>query len=475
MSSSGPWAISLLVLVVLVATSIGAPSETKALKAKYDYNEVIKKSLLFYAALRSGRLPADNPVPWRGDSALYDVGQNGEDLTGGYYDAGDHVKFGFPMAGTTTVVASSIIDYAAGYSAAGELENARKMVRWATDYFIKAHVEPNKFYGQIGDGNVDHGYWGRPEDMTMYRPSFYIDASKPGSDLAGETAAALAAASMVFADVDPTYSALCLRHAKELYNFAKTYLGSYDQSITAAQGFYNSWGGYGDELTWSAAWLYRATKDQAYLNDAEQFYNQYQLSGLHKAFSWDDKTPGAQILLAQLTGKNEYTTAAKAFCDYNMNAPKTPKGLTKVQDEWGTLRYASSVAYQCLRAADFANVDEGSKAAYRQYSQSQIHYVLGDTGRSYVVGFGVNPPTQPHHRSSSCGDRPSVCDWNNYNSGGPNPQTLYGAMVGGPNFNDDYTDNRSNFQTNEVACDYNSGFQSAVAVLNTLAVKGQFA
>ena len=65
---------------------------------KYDYGEVIDKSLLFYEAQRSGPLPADNRVPWRGDSALDDA------VVGGYYDAGDLVKFGFPMAATITVL-----------------------------------------------------------------------------------------------------------------------------------------------------------------------------------------------------------------------------------------------------------------------------------------------------------------------------------------------------------------------------------
>ena len=31
-----------------------------------------------------------------------------------------------------------------------------------------------------------------------------------------------------------------------------------------------------------------------------------------------------------------------------------------------------------------------------------IKCFLGDTGRSFVVGFGNNPPVQPHHRGSSC-------------------------------------------------------------------------
>jgi hypothetical protein len=35
---------------------------------------------------RSGKRPVDNPIPWRADSALTDRGNNGEDLTGGWYD-----------------------------------------------------------------------------------------------------------------------------------------------------------------------------------------------------------------------------------------------------------------------------------------------------------------------------------------------------------------------------------------------------
>jgi hypothetical protein len=43
---------------------------------------------------------------------------------------------------------------------------------------------------------------------------------------------------------------------------------------------------------------------------------------------------------------------------------------------------------------------------------------------------------------------------------------LVGALVGGPGSNDNYEDKRDNFQTNEVAVDYNAGFQSAVAGAN---------
>ena len=53
---------------------------------------------MFYEAQRSGPLPADNRIEYRYDSALDDL------IVGGYYDAGDHVKFGFPMAAMTTQV-----------------------------------------------------------------------------------------------------------------------------------------------------------------------------------------------------------------------------------------------------------------------------------------------------------------------------------------------------------------------------------
>lgn len=52
----------------------------------YDYNEVLCMSILFYEAQESGKLPSNNRIPWRGDSALKDGCDVGEDLTGGWYD-----------------------------------------------------------------------------------------------------------------------------------------------------------------------------------------------------------------------------------------------------------------------------------------------------------------------------------------------------------------------------------------------------
>jgi hypothetical protein len=115
----------------------------------YDYNKVLSASILFYEAQRSGKLPASNRIPWRDDSALSDRGDNREDLTGGWYDAGDYVKFGFPMASSVTVLAWGLLEFRDAYKAAGELNNALDSIKWATDYFIKAHTAKFEFYGQV--------------------------------------------------------------------------------------------------------------------------------------------------------------------------------------------------------------------------------------------------------------------------------------------------------------------------------------
>lgn len=68
---------------------------------------------------------------------------------GGYYDAGDNVKFGLPMAFTVTMMSWSIIEYGKQMASSGELGHAMEAVKWGTDYFIKAHPQPNLLYGEV--------------------------------------------------------------------------------------------------------------------------------------------------------------------------------------------------------------------------------------------------------------------------------------------------------------------------------------
>merc|ERR1712025_76693 len=115
--------------------------------------------------------------------------------------------------------------------------------------------------------------------------------------------------------------------------------------------FYNSWSGYNDELVWGALWLYKATGDNAYLEKAKNYYDQFGLQGRTSVMSWDEKTAGAQILLAQLTGEDKYLNDAKGVCQSYLNMPQSPGGRSHYL-QWGSLRYAMNMAFICLQAAD---------------------------------------------------------------------------------------------------------------------------
>jgi endoglucanase len=439
--------------------------------AMFNYSEALGKSILFYEAQRSGRLPANQRVTWRGDSALRDGADVGVDLTGGYYDAGDHVKFGLPMASSMTMLSWGVVQYRNAYQQSGQLPYVLDAIKWGTDYLLKAHTQPNELWGQVGLGDVDHAYWGSPETMPsqMQRPAFKIDASKPGSDLAGETAAALASASIAFRSTNASYANTLLQHAEQLFSFADTYRGKYSDSIPDAAKFYNSWSGYLDELSWSAAWLYEATQaagrpNITYLNKAETYYSQAGGIGGWTQ-TWDSKNYGAGVLLAQETGKANYKTDVENW----LNRWSDRSGSSGIQytagglawlDQWGSLRYAANTAFLAGIYADTVN---NPSQRYSNFSRDQIEYMLGDNpqNRSYMVGFGNNSPKNPHHRAAHGSTT------NNINSPANNRFELTGALVGGPSAprDDAYVDDRTNYITNEVALDYNAGFTGALARL----------
>lgn len=68
---------------------------------------------------------------------------------GGYYDAGDHVKFGLPMAFTVTMLSWGAIEYRKQIEDAGEMEHTLEAIKWGTDYFIKAHTSPNVLWAEV--------------------------------------------------------------------------------------------------------------------------------------------------------------------------------------------------------------------------------------------------------------------------------------------------------------------------------------
>ncbi|MEJ3743660.1 glycoside hydrolase family 9 protein [Actinomycetes bacterium KLBMP 9797] len=475
MNGSVPKRLAAAAVAALTAVGLAvwaSPDSDAEAAAAYNYGEVLQKSILFYEAQVSGRKPAWNRVSWRADSGLTDGSDVGLDLTGGWYDAGDHVKFGLPMAFTTTMLAWGAVEYRPAYAASGQLTHLLNNLRVPNDYFMKAHPSANVLYGQVGKGDDDHKWWGPAEVLPMARPAYKIDASCGGSELAAETAAAMAASSMVFRPTDAAYADRLLSHARQLYTFAETVRRMYHECITDVTSFYRSWSGYADELVWGAIWLHRATGEAGYLSKAEAGYdaqgneNQTNTKMYKWTISWDNKQYGNYVLLANLTGKQKYVDDANRWLDWftvgvNGEKVRTSPGGMVVVDSWGALRYAANTAFVALVYSD-RTLDAARKTRYHDFAVRQVNYALGDNPRSssYVIGFGANHPKNPHHRTAH------GSWWDSMTVPANTRHVLYGALVGGPSSPDDgYKDERNDYVMNEVATDYNAGFTSAVARL----------
>lgn len=93
----------------------------------------------------------------------------------------------------------------------------------------------------------------------------------------------------------------------------------------------------------------------------------------------------------------------------------------------------------------------------------------GSSGRSYVVGCGEATPERCHHRAASCPDAPSQCGLVQLIAPTQTPDSLNGALVGGPD-SQTTLDDRNNFAMTEVKDDYNAGSKTALAGLNNLPI-----
>jgi len=336
----------------------------------------------------------------------------------------------------------------------------------------------------VGEPKKDHDYWGRAENYTDFRTGQMVTEGSPGSAVSAEVAAAMAAASLVLTrwGDESIYPKQLQARAELLIDFAASHRRMYHQSVPVLAKHYKS-SGYKDELVWGAAWVFRATGKQMYFDLAKTWYNEY---GMAKAplgmrFSWDDKTIGTQVLMAQITDdlslRAKYQSHAESYCNDIQKPSKalyTPGGLVYL-DEWGPIRYSMNAAFACLLVSDQTE-DIYLARRLHKWSQSQVDYVLGAklNGFSFMVGFGKKYPLRPHHRGSSCPTNiTEVCNYNFAMTEERNPIIIWGAVVGGPDRHDGYKDERLQFRQSEVALDFNAGFQSATAgVLHHLIIGG---
>ncbi|GAB2267653.1 hypothetical protein Dimus_002636 [Dionaea muscipula] len=490
------------VLIMLIMSLFLLDQPAAMVSSGHDYRDALSKSILFFEGQRSGWLPKDQRLCWRGDSGLQDGKMARVDLTGGYHDAGDNVKFNFPMAFTTTMLAWSVIEFGNSMPPT-ELSNALVATKWAADYLLKTTSQlPYKFHVQVGDPTSDHNCWERPEDMDTARTVYTVNAPNPASEVAGETSAALAASSIAFSSIDPGYSMTLLRSAIAAFHYANTYRGAYSDnpSIKAAVcPFYCDFNGYQDELLWGAAWLWRATQDGQYLDYIESNGQQFGAFTNIYEFGWDNKHAGLNVLLSKevsdegkLPSLQEYKDSAKSFIctlvpgssyphiEYTQGGLIYKVGGSNMQHT-GSLTFLMLVYSNHLiqtRTQTQTIINCGNNVSVgpddlRRLARKQVDYTLGDNpmAMSYMVGYGLKFPLWIHHRGSSS---PSIkvhpkfigCQegyTSYFDSPMPNMNLLVGAIVGGPAENDVYDDSRVAFNQSEPTTYINAPFVGVLA------------
>lgn len=506
-------AFSMVLTPIQTMESKAAVAEAKS---DYNYAEAFQKSLYFYDANMCGE--QDGRLSYRGECHVCDekvplipkteegIGTNmsqsfidanskvldpdGDgtvDLSGGFHDAGDHVKFGLPQSYSASTLGWSYYESRDAYVKAGEQEHMESILRHFTDYFLRCTFcdeagEVVAFCYQVGDGSTDHNYWGAPELQTTTRPVWFSTSETPASDQCAGAAAALAISYLNFKETDPAYAEDCLDTAIALYDFAVA-----NRGCGFSGGFYNS--SYDDdEMSWAAVWLNICTGKQSYIDDICAIDSDGNYTGYMKQIikttsstwqniwvhSWDTVWGGVFAKLAPITNDPLHWYIFRWNIEYWSGVPhenpadttyleKTPAGFSVIST-WGSARY-NAAAQMC--ALVYNKYDKEQR--FVEWAKSQMDYILGDNpmNRCYEVGYAENSAKEPHHRASHASLTNSMEDPVDAK------HVLWGALVGGPDFDDYHEDDRTNYVYNEVAIDYNAGFVGALAGIYDIYGEGQ--
>ncbi len=457
---------------------VSQPMEASAApSSEYNYGEALQKSMFFYQVQQCGILPEWNEVTWRADCMTNDP------TPGGWFDAGDHLKFTLTNAYAAVTLGWGLLQYPEGVEKVGQTQMYKNHLEFVLDYLVRCDLGDEIVY-MVGEGGFDHQWWGACE---MYMDKFELmtgETVRPqytcqDSSIQGQMAAALAQGYMIFKDSDPDKAETYLTHAKDLFERADAWRSIGDD--TAEHSYYKPSSFY-DDLFFAANWLYMATGDQAYLDKCESDY----IGNLGKesqsdelkftwGYCWDDMQQGGTLLYAINTGDETWKNQFKKHLEYwttgygGKKIDYTPDGLPWLF-QWGSLRHATTTAFLAYVAVDELFADDAELSAkYTDFADDIMHYAFGDNdlNLSYIVGMGENYPQAWHHRTSSgaWNDKWSNIGQTEGEDAKPHAHVLYGALVGGPGQDGSYTDNIAQYQYSEVAIDYNAGYTSALCAM----------
>ena len=446
----------------------------------YDYGKVSSASFYFYDANMCGTdVKERSQESWRENchtadmsvsldsthtdltdsfinahrGALDSDGDGKIDLSGGYHDAGDHVKFGLPQMYTAVTLQWAKYEFGDTIRANGDMSHMDEILSRFTEYIKKCTFMENgkviAFCTQVGEGESDHSYWGAPENQTTERKAHFATADTYASDILSQATAAMAA------DYVNTKNEDSLKYAKAIYAFAaeNTHKGMCSDYSSTGTQFYNSTT-YEDDMAMAEAWLYVATGENSYLQSAQNRLNQGMYAAPYWVYSWDNTWQGSVLLLAEKTGNEGYWNSIKESVNKFKSNYNSSDGYMCMND-WGSARYNANGQFIALVYAKHKN---DTSAA--DWAKGQMDYLLGNNSKNicYVTGISDNSVKHPHHRAAS-----GLYDANDNSD---HKYTLRGALVGGPDKSGNFEDRTGNYQYTEVAIDYNAGFVGACAGLD---------
>ena len=146
-------------LTAMMSFSV-VPNMSVSAESTQNYAEALQKSLYFYECQQAGPLPEWNRVEWRANSTMDDY------VLGGWYDAGDHVKFNLPMGYSASMLAWGLYQYGDGIEKIGQWETYQNNLEFVLDYFVNCDKSDEVVY-QVGNGQEDHTWWG-PVELLAY-------------------------------------------------------------------------------------------------------------------------------------------------------------------------------------------------------------------------------------------------------------------------------------------------------------------
>lgn len=456
--------ISLFISLVLVFSLINIPEmDVKAADIEVNFARLLQESLYFYDANMCGpKVSERSAFSWRGNCHLGDqaVNINGYtvNVSGGFHDAGDHLKAGLPQAYAATMLGIEYMEFKQAFEDTYSSVHLKTITNHFCEYFENCTVLNGDgsvafFVYQVSDGDEDHKKWSSPESQNEVRHVYYTSDSNTATDEVSEAAAALALQYINFGD------ATALDYSKKLFNYAYSHT-----AMIATEGLYDSsTGGYlykseswGDDYALAAALLYKATGEAWYKTEFDNVKagnGNYSNSGYNiwSWMSWDNVS-----MLADYYGTGN--PEALYNCANNMYNGMQKDGGYGCLLQWGSARYNCNTQFLGLLYDKISN-----KSEYSNWATAQMRYLMGDNNQNqcFIVGYNSYSSKYPHHRAAS-----ASADAGQYSD---NRHVLLGALVGGPkDSNGTYTDVQTDYQCNEVALDYNAGLVGAAAALYML-------